>query len=60
MYPQSSIKSLTIDDLVEIIGDIPQEENGLHVHLSKNKFKEIPISYPFRGNSYAFLLLGDT
>ena len=46
MYPQSSIKSLTIDDLVEIIGDIPQEENGLHVHLSKNKFKEIPIGYP--------------
>ena len=57
MYPQSSIKSLTIDDLVEIIGDIPQEENGLHVHLSKNKFKEIPISYPFRGNSYAILLV---
>ena len=57
MNPQSSIKTLTIDDLVGIIGDIPQEENGLHVHLSKNKFKEIPISYPFRGNSYAFLLV---
>ncbi len=57
MYPQPSIKSLTIDDLVGIIGDIPQEENGLHVHLSKNKFKEIPIGYPFRGNSYAFLLV---
>ena len=57
MYPQSSIKSLTIVDLVEIIGDIPQEENGLHVHLSKNKFKEIPIGYPFRGNSYVFLLV---
>lgn len=57
MYPQSSIKSLTIDDLVKIIGDKPQEENGLHVHLSKNKFKEIPIGYPFRGNSYAFLLV---
>ena len=57
MYPQSSIKNLTIVDLVEIIGDIPQEENGLHVHLSKNKFKEIPISYPFRGNSYAILLV---
>ena len=57
MYPQSSIKSLTIVDLVEIIGDIPQEENGLHVHLSKNKFKEIPIGYPFRGNSYAFLIV---
>ena len=39
MYPQSSIKSLTIVDLVEIIGDIPQEENGLHVHLSRNSYR---------------------
>ena len=51
------IKNHTINDIVEILGDAPQEDNGLHVYLSKNRFEEIPLTYPFRGNNYAFLLV---
>ncbi|WP_299781838.1 AraC family transcriptional regulator [uncultured Formosa sp.] len=57
MYTQSSIKNLTIEEVVEIIGDIPQEENGLHIHYSKSRFKEIPIGYPFRANAFTFILI---
>ena len=52
----STIKKHTISDIIEILGDSPQTD-GLHVHLSKNKFEEIPLSYPFRADNYAFLLV---
>lgn len=51
------IKNYTINDIVEILGDIPQKNGGLHIHLSKNNFKEIPLTYPFRSDNYAFLLV---
>tara|TARA_R110000796_G_scaffold145175_2_gene261803 strand:+ start:1896 stop:2807 length:912 start_codon:yes stop_codon:yes gene_type:complete len=53
---KTSIKKHTISDIIEILGDSPQTD-GLHVHLSKNKFEEIPLSYPFRADNYAFLLV---
>lgn len=53
---QASIKNHTISDIIEILGDTNQAD-GLHVHLSKSKFDEIPLSYPFRSDNYAFLLV---
>lgn len=50
------IKKHTISDIIEILGDTHQTD-GLHVHLSKNKFEKIPLSYPFRSDNYAFLLV---
>jgi|TARA_R110001592_G_scaffold59814_4_gene181691 AraC-like DNA-binding protein len=50
------IKRHTINDIIEILGDTPQHE-GLHIHTSKNKFKEIPLAYPFRSDNYAILLV---
>ncbi|GIZ07579.1 AraC family transcriptional regulator [Flavobacterium sp. UMI-01] len=57
MNSDPSIKNLSLTDLVEIIGDNPQEENGLHIHFSKSRFKEIPIGYPFRANAFSFILV---
>ncbi|WP_372755044.1 helix-turn-helix domain-containing protein [Mariniflexile sp.] len=51
------IKNFTISDIVEIIGDNPQKDSDLHVHISKNKFEVIPFSHPFRGGNYSFLLV---
>ena len=50
------IKKHTISDIIQILGDSHQAY-GLHIHLSKNKFKKIPFSYPFRGDNYVFLLV---
>jgi len=52
----SSIKNHTISELIEILGDADQGD-GLHVHISHNKFEEIPISYPFRSDSYSLILV---
>lgn len=51
------IKNHTINDIVKILGDAPQNNRGLHVHLSKKKFEEIPLTHPFRADSYAFILV---
>ncbi|WP_458626609.1 helix-turn-helix domain-containing protein [Winogradskyella sp. PC D3.3] len=52
----SYIKNHTITELIKILGD-PDQRDGLHVHISRNNFEEIPISYPFRGDSYFIILL---
>ena len=57
MQQDSLIKTHTIHDMVKILGDVPQDHRGLHVHLSKNKFEKIPVTYPFRGDNCSFLLI---
>jgi len=52
----SSIKKHTISDIIKILGDSPQND-GLHIHISKNKFQDIPLSYPFRSDNYAFIMV---
>ncbi|MGX1023935.1 AraC family transcriptional activator of pobA [Psychroflexus sp. MBR-150] len=56
MLENKQIKKHTIYDIIEILGEKPQHE-GLHIHTSKNKFKEVPLSYPFRFDNYAVLLV---
>jgi AraC-like DNA-binding protein len=51
------IKKHTISDIIEILGENPQYD-GLHIHISKNKFKEIPISYPFKSDNFTLLCVG--
>lgn len=53
---ESSIKKYTISDIIEILGDTHQAD-GLHIHISKNKFEKIPLTYPFRSDNYAFILV---
>lgn len=50
------IKKHTISDIIEILGENPQYD-GLHIHISKNKFKESPISYPFRSDNFTFICI---
>lgn len=54
---QSLIKKHSISDIVKLIGDTPQKDDNLHVHISKNRFEEIPFQYPFRSDDYGFLLI---
>ncbi|MCL7763916.1 helix-turn-helix domain-containing protein [Polaribacter sp. Z014] len=51
------IKNFTINDVVKIIGDKPQINTDLHIHLSKNNFNETPFLEPFRAGNYTFLLI---
>lgn len=53
---ETSIINHTISELIEILGDSDQGD-GLHVHISQNRFEKIPISYPFRTDSYCLFLL---
>jgi len=41
----SSIKSLSINDIIQILGDLDQGD-GLYIHISENRFKQIP-NYDF-------------
>lgn len=41
---------------MEILGDADQGD-GLHIHISHNKFEGIPITYPFRSDSHSFILV---
>ena len=43
--------------MVKIIGDKPQKNSGLHIHLSRNNFDETPLLKPFRAGNYSFLLV---
>ncbi|WP_310993953.1 helix-turn-helix domain-containing protein [Aequorivita marina] len=52
----SFIKNHTISEIIEILGDSDQGD-GLHVHISHNKFDTIPVKYPFRNNSYSLILI---
>ncbi len=38
------------------MGDNPQSDD-LHVHISKNRFEEIPITYPFRTDNFSILFV---
>ncbi|NIJ46398.1 AraC-like DNA-binding protein [Wenyingzhuangia heitensis] len=53
---KSSIKNLTISQIVEILGEADQGD-GLHVNISRDKFEEIPIKYPFRSDNFSIMLL---
>lgn len=53
---KASIINHTISELIEIIGDSNQGD-GLHVHISQNRFEKIPISYPFRTDSFCLFLV---
>jgi len=53
---ENLIRKHTIDELIEIMGDKPQNDD-LHVHISKNKYEEIPITYPFRTDEYCLLFV---
>lgn len=57
MQREPSISTHNLKDIVKIIGDTPQEKNGLHVHFTKNGLEEIPFTYPYKGDSYSFLLV---
>ena len=46
----------TINELIEIMGDNPQND-VLHVHISKNKYEEILITYPFRTDDYSLIFV---
>ncbi|PQJ72998.1 helix-turn-helix domain-containing protein [Polaribacter butkevichii] len=52
-----SIKNYTINDIVDLLGDKPQKDSDLHIHLSKNNFDETPFIEPFRAGNYTFLLI---
>jgi len=54
---ENVVKTYSIKELVTIFGDEPQNDNDLHVYLSKNKFDEIPLKYPYRGANYAFIII---
>ncbi|OAD40796.1 helix-turn-helix domain-containing protein [Polaribacter atrinae] len=53
----SFIKNYTINDIVDLLGDKPQKNSDLHIHLSKNNFDETPFIAPFRAGNYTFLLI---
>lgn len=46
----------TINDLLEILGETQQFE-GLHIHISKDKFVKIPLTYPFRTDNYVVIFV---
>ncbi|MCL7764570.1 helix-turn-helix domain-containing protein [Polaribacter sp. Z014] len=52
----SSIIKHTISEIIKIVGDSDQGD-GLHVHISHNKFEKIPLGYPFRSDGYSLVLL---
>ncbi|GEQ86435.1 AraC family transcriptional regulator [Patiriisocius marinistellae] len=51
-----SIKNHTISELIEILGDSDQGD-GLHIHISHSRFEKIPITYPFRTDSFCLFLI---
>lgn len=53
----SFIKNYTINNIVDLLGDKPQKNSDLHIHLSKNNFDETPFIEPFRAGNYTFLLI---
>ncbi|HBY66732.1 MAG TPA: hypothetical protein DEG69_02505 [Flavobacteriaceae bacterium] len=53
---ENLIRKHTINELIEIMGDNPQNDD-LHVHISKNKYEEIPITYPFRTDDYSLIFV---
>ena len=57
MPQQPSINTHTLSDIVKIVGDAPQEKKGLHVHFTKNRSEDIPLTYPYKGDSYSFLMV---
>ncbi|UOY08286.1 helix-turn-helix domain-containing protein [Muricauda sp. SCSIO 64092] len=57
MKQEPSISTHTLNDIVNILGDTPQEKNGLHVHFTKKRLDVIPLTYPHKGDSYSFLLV---
>lgn len=50
------IKKHSINDIVTILGDRSQHRD-FHIHISKNRFDDIPISYPFRTNGYGVIMV---
>jgi len=52
----SGIKNLSISDLLQIMGDVPQSEH-LYVYLDKEVIATNPIPYPFRSDNYSFLFV---
>lgn len=53
---ENLIRKHTINELIDIMGDKPQNDD-LHVHISKNKYEKIPITYPFRTDDYSLIFV---
>lgn len=52
---KAGIRKLSISDILEILGDVPQSE-GLHVYMG-SAITEIPFPYPYRSDNYSILLI---
>lgn len=51
------IKTRSLSELVEMLGDAPQYNGGLHVHLLPLKLDQDIFNAPFRVTNYIFLLV---
>lgn len=50
------IKNHTIQDLLSVLGELPQSEN-LHVYIDKECVEDIHFPYPFRSDNFSILLV---
>lgn len=46
----------TIHEIAEALGE-PLQSGDFHVHISQNKFENIPFTYPFRTDNYGLLIV---
>lgn len=53
---KTSIRKLSISDILEVLGDVPQSE-GLHVYMGKSAITEIPFPFPYRSDNYSVMLI---
>ncbi|MBC8644279.1 hypothetical protein H9W95_10110 [Flavobacterium lindanitolerans] len=53
---KTGIRKLSISDILEILGDVPQSE-GLHVYMGKGAITTIPFPYPYRSDNFSVMLI---